>query len=58
MIKLVSEGQFKERIINLYYKELSPLIHGYKTVNYGKAIYTFKETLDIIQKLYDQIDEK
>lgn len=50
------KGELNKKIKRLYY-EISSFIHGIKTVDYKTAENTYFETLKIISKLYESIEE-
>lgn len=53
LINSVSRGTLRRRVHDLY-SDLSSLIHGYRTVDKDTAKSTLKETLKIVQQLYEK----
>lgn len=54
LIDSVSQGKLCGRI-HVLYDSISPLVHGYKTVGKVKATYTYNETLDVIEEMYNNL---
>jgi len=57
MFAWVSQGRLRSEIRKLYYT-LSSLIHGYKTIKKTESMETLKKTIGIIQKIYDDNQNK
>lgn len=51
MIREISKGALKDRLVNIYTK-LSNIVHGYKTVSKKEAKETFRDSLKLIHDLY------
>ena len=52
MIKKISNGQLQEELLDLYENKLSPIAHGYKTIQDKKVKIELKSTLQTVEKLY------
>ncbi len=57
MINWVSTKRLRDDIHD-FYTALSSLIHGYKTIKKTESIETLKKTIGIIQKIYDDNQNK
>ena len=53
LIKKISNGQLQKKLLNLYEKKLSPIAHGYKTIQDKKVKIELKNTLQTVENLYE-----
>ncbi len=53
LIRAVSRNQLRDKIIDLYYEVLSPVVHGKKSTNFDESGIALKKTLEVVYELYD-----
>lgn len=53
LIRAVSRNELRDRIIDLYYEVLSPVVHGKKTTTFDESGIALKKTLEVVYDLYD-----
>ncbi len=57
LINSTSYGALRFKLHDIY-SELSSLIHGYKTIDRKTAAKTLKETLELVQELYEKNEKR
>lgn len=54
LIRWTTRGPLREKIHDLYYKRTSPVVHVRHTLRWGVAGGIFRDTLRLINELYEQ----
>jgi hypothetical protein len=52
LIKSISKGKLKKRILGIYFRDACPVVHGDRSVTADEAFRVLCETMDVIQELY------